>query len=180
MVSNYNLLFYLNYRVGSKTRGLMLFAWAKMTWRFCNLPACAIFKENCSSFGRCHRRNVTLIKMLFNAKPFWIYSEMKTTTIYIFLLISFLQSSIAQDTFSYDSLIRKLAIDFETPGTAVAIMDNYKFDEFTYGVSNIDTQQPITNKTLFNVASISKLVTAYAIMQLCNAWPRTRQKLTKK
>jgi len=91
---------------------------------------------------------------------------MKTTTIYIFLLIRFLQSSIAQDSFNYDSLIRKLAIDFETPGIAVAIMDNFEFDEFTYGVSNIDTQKPITNKTLFNVASISKLVTAFVIMQL--------------
>jgi CubicO group peptidase (beta-lactamase class C family) len=59
-----------------------------------------------------------------------------------------------------------LAAEFETPGIAVAVMDDFEFDEFTYGVSNLDTNKLVTRRTLFNVASISKLVTAHAIMHL--------------
>ena len=59
---------------------------------------------------------------------------------------------------NYDSLIRKLAVDFEIPGVAVAIMNDFEFDEFTYGFSNIDSQEPITNKTLFNSSNALKKI----------------------
>lgn len=83
------------------------------------------------------------------------------------LLLGFLPAlSYSQQAVGYDSLIRKLALDFETPGIAVAVMKNYEFKEIVYGYSNLAEKIPITNNTAFNVASISKLVTAHAVMQL--------------
>ena len=39
----------------------------------------------------------------------------------------------------YNSLIKKLKIDFETPGMAVAIVENHHWAEYVVGVSNIET-----------------------------------------
>lgn len=83
-----------------------------------------------------------------------------------FLLGTLPASSYQQPAVGYDSLIRKLANDFETPGIAVAVMKNYEFKEFVFGYANMAEKKPVTNKTAFNVASISKLVTAHAVMQL--------------
>lgn len=91
---------------------------------------------------------------------------MKKFSVFLYILIGFIPISNAQKSINYDDLIRKLATDFETPGIAVSLMDDFEFKEFTYGFSNIESQIPLTNKTLFNVASISKLVTAHAIMLL--------------
>lgn len=56
--------------------------------------------------------------------------------------------------------------DFETPGVAVAVLDESGFDEYIYGYADVENKKKVTEKTLFNVASISKLVTAHAVMQL--------------
>jgi len=72
----------------------------------------------------------------------------------------------AQNLISYDSIIHNLASDFETPGIALALMDNYEFDEYLYGYSNIESGRVVTEKTLFNVASISKIITALSVLQL--------------
>ncbi len=75
----------------------------------------------------------------------------------------------AQTLADYDSLIHKLMIDFKTPGIAVAVFKNNHWSEYIVGVSNIETRQPVTSNSLFNVASISKMLTAMAVMQLVEA-----------
>lgn len=87
-------------------------------------------------------------------------------SISVLLIIFFSQSTIAQQMIGFDSMIRKLATDFETPGIAVAVMKNYEYKEYFYGYSNLSEKKLLTNKTAFNVASISKLVTAHVVMQL--------------
>ena len=49
---------------------------------------------------------------------------------------------------------------------AVAIVENHHWAEYVVGVSNIETLEPVTADALFNVASISKVLTAPAVMQL--------------
>lgn len=52
-------------------------------------------------------------------------------------------------------------------GASVAIIENGKIKEIrNYGYANKETGQPVTEKTRFKIASISKTVTAYAVMQL--------------
>jgi len=53
------------------------------------------------------------------------------------------------------------------PGAAVAItVDGKLVASRTFGISNVDTNSPVTRATLFRLGSISKLVTAAAVMHL--------------
>lgn len=76
---------------------------------------------------------------------------------------SFLSQAQAHD---YSQFITRLVSDFETPGVAVGILKNEAFTEYFNGSAKIGATQSIDRHTLFNVASISKLVTSIAVMQL--------------
>src|SRR5687767_14747647 len=53
------------------------------------------------------------------------------------------------------------------PGGAVLIAkDNKVIYQRGFGIADINTKEPITVKTLFNVGSISKTFVAYGILQL--------------
>jgi len=55
---------------------------------------------------------------------------------------------------------------FNVPGAAIAIIKDFKIDTlFTFGVMDNNTKEPVTEETLFQVASISKPVSALASMQ---------------
>ncbi|WP_394134450.1 serine hydrolase [Aliivibrio fischeri] len=57
--------------------------------------------------------------------------------------------------------------DNETPGCGVGIVQSDKLIEQLYvGQSNIRYQVPIDNKTVFDIGSVSKHMTAYIIMAL--------------
>lgn len=47
----------------------------------------------------------------------------------------------------------------ETPGIAVAIYENGKTTFYSYGVSNLKTNAPVTQQTLFEIGSITKTFT---------------------
>lgn len=56
---------------------------------------------------------------------------------------------------------------YKTPGVAIAVIKDFKIDWVkNYGVKDIETGEPVTDKTLFQAASISKTFTATAIMKL--------------
>lgn len=74
--------------------------------------------------------------------------------------------TIAAQDLSYENLIERLAEDFPTPGIAVGVLQNNLFTEYTKGYLNLESEKEITRETQFNVASISKILTAMAIMQL--------------
>ena len=62
-----------------------------------------------------------------------------------------------------DGLVDK----YDVQGASVALIQNGEVTEYrNYGVSNIEEKTPVTNKTVFKIASISKTVTAYGIMKL--------------
>lgn len=56
------------------------------------------------------------------------------------------------------------------PGMSVAVIRNYQIDwAKSYGLADTITRKPVTNETLFSAGSISKLVTAMAVLRLVDA-----------
>jgi len=66
-----------------------------------------------------------------------------------------------------DAIVRK-AIDAKSfPGAAVAIEESGKVTfSKAYGVADLQTQAPVSAATTFRIGSISKMITAVAIMRL--------------
>lgn len=57
--------------------------------------------------------------------------------------------------------------EYNPQGASVAIIERGKIAEVkNYGKANVEKNRAVTNKTTFKIASISKVVTAYTVMQL--------------
>ncbi len=66
-----------------------------------------------------------------------------------------------------DSLIQLKLKTFEVPGISIGIIkDDIVWYSKSVGVQSLHTQQPLTNKSVFHMASVSKPFTATAIMKL--------------
>lgn len=67
-----------------------------------------------------------------------------------------------------DEYFQKKMDEYHVPGAAIAVVKgNKEFLSVAYGVENLETREPVTtDKTLFPAASVSKLFTATAVMQL--------------
>jgi beta-lactamase class C len=61
---------------------------------------------------------------------------------------------------SPDNIIKPLMQQYQIPGMAVAILHDGKTEFYNYGVASKETQQPITQQTLFEIGSLSKTFTA--------------------
>ncbi len=69
-----------------------------------------------------------------------------------------------------DSLCRHVQSAYDVPGLAVGVVqDGHIVHTGAYGVRSVDTQEPLTPRSLFHMASISKLFVTTAVMQL---WER--------
>ncbi len=65
-----------------------------------------------------------------------------------------------------DVMTRHLAAA-EAPGAAVVVVRHGAIEvERTYGLANVEWEQPVTNRTRFQLASVTKLFTAVALMRL--------------
>jgi CubicO group peptidase (beta-lactamase class C family) len=95
-------------------------------------------------------------------------------------LLSKAQNQQDSATFKTDVPDKKLIVDLEqsvpqlmqeysVPGLSVACIKDAKM-VFSkgYGVRNIDTKEPVTTDTIFEAASLSKPVFAYAALKLCD------------
>ncbi|HLZ73253.1 MAG TPA: serine hydrolase [Dehalococcoidia bacterium] len=58
---------------------------------------------------------------------------------------------------------------WEVPGLAVGVLHEGRSEAWGFGVASIETRQPVTADTLFQIGSISKLFTATLAMQLVEA-----------
>jgi CubicO group peptidase (beta-lactamase class C family) len=65
-----------------------------------------------------------------------------------------------------EQLIDDLARRRPLVGLAAGIVSNGRFDFHGHGVADIDSGEPISERTVFRIASITKTFTAIAIMQL--------------
>jgi beta-lactamase class C len=59
-----------------------------------------------------------------------------------------------------DNVVRPLMQEYRIPGMAIAVIVNGESYFYNYGVASLKTQQPVTNKTLFEIGSASKTFTA--------------------
>jgi len=56
---------------------------------------------------------------------------------------------------------------YKVPGVSIAVIKDYRLEwSRQYGISDADTRSPVTKQTLFNVGSLSKSVTALAVLSL--------------
>ncbi|AYN01454.1 serine hydrolase domain-containing protein [Chryseobacterium sp. 3008163] len=66
-----------------------------------------------------------------------------------------------------DRLGKELTVKNNVPGIAVAVIKNGKVAWIqTVGYADLASKKPVTSKTIFNIGSISKLVSAWGFMQL--------------
>lgn len=70
-------------------------------------------------------------------------------------------------TVPLDSMMRRYVADGE-PGAILIVMrgDSIVFDH-AYGLARLDSAERVTDSTTFNLSSASKIITAVAIMKLC-------------
>ncbi|NBP71013.1 MAG: class A beta-lactamase-related serine hydrolase [Cytophagia bacterium] len=90
-----------------------------------------------------------------------------TTGQLLALMMLFSQSAIGQDKLqSLEIEIRKIVKDTKAVGVSVALISNYELVWAKgFGVTEIGTSDSVTTQTLFQAASISKPVTALAIVK---------------
>lgn len=63
--------------------------------------------------------------------------------------------------------LAKQRVEFqETPGIAVAWLEDGKVSFYSYGVLNLTSREPVTSKTLFEIGSITKTFTCSALAYL--------------
>ncbi|WP_199525416.1 serine hydrolase [Pseudoalteromonas sp. bablab_jr011] len=66
-----------------------------------------------------------------------------------------------------DQAVPKILDKHKAPGVAVAFVQGEEVTGFlSYGFADIESQKAITENTMFNVGSISKVVTSWGVMQL--------------
>ena len=64
------------------------------------------------------------------------------------------------------TLVRRKMREYRVPGVGLGVTVGGVTTLRGYGVTSLDDPQPITNDTLFTIASISKTMTATAVMRL--------------
>ena len=62
--------------------------------------------------------------------------------------------------------MHEFAVKAKTPAMQIAYLENDKITHYNYGVKNITTNEPIGNNTIFQAASLSKIVATYAFLIL--------------
>ena len=81
-------------------------------------------------------------------------------------LLGYAQISDAERSLAIDSIVNKYAKEYSIVGLSIGIVDGDKKITKHYGNTDLESNQPIAEGSMFHLASISKLYTATAIMQL--------------
>ncbi len=86
---------------------------------------------------------------------------------FIFLLRANAASQADSTALKVDAYILEKMQQYQIPGIAISVLkNNVVIKETTFGVSNLDHEVPVTNKTVFPIASMDKQITATCIMML--------------
>src|SRR5881628_2566443 len=67
------------------------------------------------------------------------------------------------------SFIPQLMKEALVPGLSLALVNEGSFRQFSFGVKNAATGEPVTDSTVFEAASLSKPVFAYAVLKLADS-----------
>jgi CubicO group peptidase (beta-lactamase class C family) len=85
----------------------------------------------------------------------------------ILLNVLFTKNQSIAQSLTIESTIKKIMQDNPTVGLSVAVVkDNQIIYNQSFGVRDVERQLPLTNQSIFRIASISKSFTTTAIMQL--------------
>jgi CubicO group peptidase (beta-lactamase class C family) len=87
----------------------------------------------------------------------------------LFLLLSafFFNKSFGQTSATIDKYINQVMAQNHIPGAAIAVIKNgVVIKESYYGLANIEDSAPVTNQSVFEIASMSKQFTCAAILLL--------------
>ena len=98
-------------------------------------------------------------------KPKGILQPRRLLIITIFTLFAYPVPSFSQFDELASLTTQKMA-EYQIPGVALGVMKNGQMMTRGFGVTNIEDPQPVTTDTLFALASISKTVTATALVRL--------------
>jgi len=94
---------------------------------------------------------------------------LRLTTVFLLLLIvtrTVAQQSHAEEQLKIDSLLKTIYKP-DLPGISIAILKNeVLFFKKNYGLSNLETKTSLESNTRFNIGSLTKQFTAFAILQL--------------
>lgn len=75
-------------------------------------------------------------------------------------------SAYAQPNLDVDDFIATLVREFNLPGAGVAFVEDSSLAwHKSFGVTNVSTEQPVTQTTLFQAASLSKPIFAYVVLK---------------
>ncbi|MCP4725618.1 MAG: beta-lactamase family protein [bacterium] len=88
-------------------------------------------------------------------------------SISIFLLFSCDEIDTGTAKRDLAELVDEKMLELNVPGVSIAVIRDFKIDwTETYGIKDIETNEPVEEKTLFQAASISKSVAAMAVLKL--------------
>jgi CubicO group peptidase (beta-lactamase class C family) len=73
-------------------------------------------------------------------------------------------------TAQLEEVVRDAMARWNVPGVVVATLQEGRREVQAFGIANLETETPVRAETLFQYGSISKIVTATAVMQLVEAW----------
>jgi CubicO group peptidase (beta-lactamase class C family) len=66
-----------------------------------------------------------------------------------------------------DAVVARVVTAHQVPGMAVTVVTPDGVQQRSYGLADVGRGRPVTSTTVFRIASISKTITALAVMQLC-------------
>jgi beta-lactamase class C len=69
------------------------------------------------------------------------------------------------DTQSINEVMQKFMQQYHIPGVAVALINHGKSSIYVFGYANKDTKTPVSNDTIFEVGSITKLLTTLLLAE---------------
>jgi len=99
--------------------------------------------------------------MKLNIKPLFY------NLIVLWPLVSFASDTVEQDAYAamVAKKIKTVMAQQHIPGMAVELIIDGKEHEYYFGVANRETKEPVTRKTIFELGSISKIMTGLLVAQ---------------
>ncbi|QMU31120.1 serine hydrolase domain-containing protein [Adhaeribacter radiodurans] len=88
------------------------------------------------------------------------------TCLYYLICTCFAQKSTNPTKTEIDAFVKKEMAEVGIPGLAVAVVKDGKvLHAGTYGIANVEWNQPVTQNTVFHIASVTKLFTSTLVLK---------------
>jgi len=110
---------------------------------------------------------IAVVVTLFMSLPILSFSQNKPAKKSRTSVKSKMNAENGQSANNLEKLIPRLMKDADVPGLSLAIIRNGEVSRHRgFGVKNVETKEPVTDDTVFEAASLSKPVFAYAVLKM--------------